>query len=296
MSKVKITLVVFISFLSLAVSARSKMKVSYYDGMLRKGFHMGVTGSFNSSWILNQNNYNTLDLFYVPIVRQSEMDYVFTWGGNIGVNLGYNFHKKWGIEFEPSFSWAGQKYDDDFSGPVAAKYDPTTKTFVDDVVKDPNGYYFRNDYSYVNVRREVKFRYIDFPIFAKFQTHIGDVANYHIMLGPQVNYRTFASEYVTVNHHEYSATDDQGNRYSPDEKFKKLDIGLALKTGVDVYPKEWMYFDIGISSFIALNDLNGSTLKDLQWYSKNDVDYQKSRNFYLGIHLGMHFFIGRTTP
>jgi hypothetical protein len=273
------------------------MKTSYYDGMLRKGFYMGVSGSFNSSWILNQNNYNTLDLFYVPIVRQSEMDYVFSWGGNVGVNLGYNFHKKWGIEIEPSFSWAGQKYDDDFSGPVAAieKVDPITRKhyFVRDVTKDPNGYYFRDDYSYVNVRREIKFTYIDFPVFVKFQTHIGDIANYNIMLGPQLNYRTFASEYVAVNHHEYSALDDQGNRYPPEAKFKKLDIGLALKTGIDIYPKEWMYFDIGLSSFIALNDLNGDALKNLSWYSKNDVKYQTSRNFYLGVHVGLHFFIGR---
>jgi hypothetical protein len=256
MSKVKITLVVFISFLALSVSARGKMKTSYYDGMLRKGFYMGVSGSFNSSWILNQNNYNTLDLFYVPIVRQSEMDYVFC-------------------------------------GPVAAKYNSVTKKFDRDVTLDPNGYYFRNDYSYVNVRREIKFTYIDFPIFAKFQTHIGDIANYNIMLGPQLNYRTYGSEYVAVNHHEYSALDDNGNRYSPDQKFKKLDIGLALKTGIDIYPKEWMYFDIGLSSFIALNDLNGDALKNLSWYSKNDVKYQTSRNFYLGVHLGLHFFIGR---
>ena len=291
MSKVKITLVVFLSFLMLTASARSKMRKSYYDGMLRKGFYMGVSGSFNSSWILNQNNYNTLDLFTIPIVQQSEMDYVFTWGGNVGINLGYNFHKKWGIEFEPAFSWGGQKYDDDFSGPVAARYDGTTKTFVQDYTKDPNGYYFRDDYSYVNVRREIKFRFIDFPLFAKFQTHIGDIANFNIMLGPQLNYRTYASEYVTVNHHEYDGLGDA--RLTVDQKFKKLDIGMALKTGIDIYPKEWMYFDIGISSFIALNDLNGVGLKDIAWFSKNDHDYQKSRSFYLGLHAGLHFFIGR---
>ena len=289
MSKVKITLLVFLSFLVLTASARSKMRRSTYDGMLRTGFHMGVSGSFNSSWILNQNNYNTLDLFYVPIVRQSEMDYLFTWGGNVGVALGYNIKKKWGIEFEPSFSWAGQTYDDDFSGPVAAVYNTTTKKFVDDVSRDPNGYYFRNDYSYVNVRREIKFRYIDFPIFAKFQTHIGDVANYHIMLGPQVNYRYFASENVWVNHHPYV----DANAFTPEQKFKRVDVGLALKTGVDIYPKEWMYFDISISTFIAITDLNGDALKSLNWYSKNDVKYQSSRNYYVGLHAGLHFFVNR---
>jgi hypothetical protein len=46
--------------------------------------------------LLNQNNYGTLNEFKEQIVRQSEMDYLFTWGGNVGIELGYNFHKHWG--------------------------------------------------------------------------------------------------------------------------------------------------------------------------------------------------------
>lgn len=278
------------TFLVLSVSARSKMRHYTYDGMLRKGFYMGLTGSFNSSWILNQNNYNTLDLFYVPIVRQSEMNYVFTAGGNVGANFGYNIKNKWGIEFEPSFSWGGQIYDDAFSGPVAAVYDKPTRTFKPDYVNVPNAdFYFRDDYSYVNVHRVVKFNYINFPIYGKFQTHIGDIANFYLMLGPQVCYRTFASEYVEVNHHEWGGLN--GDRIPADEKFQKLDVGLSLKPGVDVYAKDWMYFSIGLNTYIGLTDLNGSSLKDLGWFSKNDVDYQKSRNFYMGLQLGMHFFL-----
>ncbi|MBS1622402.1 MAG: outer membrane beta-barrel protein [Bacteroidetes bacterium] len=290
MSKIKLTLVVIATFLAMTASARSKMRKYTYDGMLRKGFYMGVSGSFNNSWILNQNNYNTLDLFYVPIVRQSEMNYIFTPGGNAGADFGYNFKNKWGIEFEPSFSWGGQIYDDAFSGPVAAVYDKPTKTFKPDYVNVPNAdFYFRDDYSYVNVRRVIKFNYINFPIYAKFQTHIGDVANFYLMLGPQFCYRTFASEYVEVNHHEWNGLN--GDRIPADQKFQKVDIGLSLKPGVDVYAKDWMYFSMGLNTYIGLTDLNGSSLKDLGWFSKNDVDYQKSRNFYIGIQLGVHFFL-----
>ena len=288
MSKVKITVLVFICFLTFGASAK-KDPFGNYDGMLREGFHMGLTGSVNSTWILKQNNYNTLDLFYIPIVRQSEMDYLFTWGGQIGVELGYNFKKKWGIEFEPSFSWAGQSYDDDFVGPVAAKSGPHG-TFVPDGNPDHIPF-FSGDYSYVNVHREVKFRYVQFPIYVKFQAHIGDIANFYVMLGPQINYRQYASENIWVKHKPYV----DSLAFSPDQKFQKLDIGVGLKTGVDIYAKKWCYFDIGINSFIAINDLNGDALRKLGWYSKNDLVYKQSRNFYAGIHLGVHFFLDRKT-
>ncbi len=296
MSKFKITLIVFMSFLTLTTSAHRKMKRLYFDGMMRTGLHIGVQGSLNSTWILQQNNYNTLNLFYIPIVRQSEMDYVFTWGGQVGGNIGYNFKKRWGIEFHPSFSWAGQTYDDNFTGPVAAVYNSTSNTFSPDpnVVANPvnptnPNPYFSGTYKYVNVRREVKFTYLQFPIYAKYQTHIGDIASYYLMLGPQFNYRESASENIWVNHSLYKYPNELG----VDQKFQKVDYGISLNTGVDIYATDWMYFNIGIVSFIALNDLNGDVLKQLGWYDKNHVSYQESRNFYIGLHGGIHFYLGK---
>jgi hypothetical protein len=295
MSKFKITLIVFMSFLTLTSSAHRKMRHLYYDGMLRRGFHMGVQGSVNSTWILQQNNYNTLNLFYIPIVRQSEMDYVFTWGGQVGFAIGYNFVKRFGIEFHPSASWAGQSYDDNFTGPVAntGVQDAHGNFLPDPQYAVPAGStnypYYSGSYRYVNVRREVKFTYLQFPLYAKYQTHIGDIANYYLMLGPQVNYRRNASEQIWVNHSLYH----YANEFSPDQKFQKIDYGISLNTGVDIYATDWLYFNIGIVSFIAINDLNGDKLKTLGWYDKNHVSYQASRNFNLGLNAGMHFFLGR---
>jgi hypothetical protein len=34
------------------------------------GFDLGASGTFNSTWILKQNNYGTLDPFANPVVRQ----------------------------------------------------------------------------------------------------------------------------------------------------------------------------------------------------------------------------------
>ena len=294
MSKFKITLLLLLSFLALSSSAsprrHSNARRTYYDGMLRRGFHMGLQGSVNSTWIIKQNNYNTLNLFYVPIVRQSEMDYVFTWGGHAGVNIGYNFFKRFGIEFHPSFSWAGQKYNDNFTGPVASNgvegaggiYQPNTSI--------PNWqHYYSGTFAYVNVQRVIKFTYIQLPFFAKFQTHLGDIANYYIMAGPQINIRQSGSENISVNYYPYTYP----GQLTPDQRFQKLDYGLALNTGVDIFANDWIYFNIGLESFIALNDLNGSTLKNLGWYDKNHVSYQQSHNFYLGLNAGVHFYFVR---
>lgn len=298
MSKFKITLILFLTFLCLTTNAARRYRRVAYDGMLRKGLHVGVQGSFNSTWIIQQNNYNTLNLFYIPIVRQSEMDYVFTWGGQIGAEIGYNIIKRFGIEFHPSFSWSGQFYDDNFTGPVAAIANPNPTPNGPLYIPDPNIIanptnptnptpYFSGDYRYVNVRREVKFTYMQFPIYAKYQTHIGDIANYYVMLGPQINYRQSASEQVWVNYWQYKYP----NELSPDQKFQKVDIGLSLNTGVDIYATDWLYFNIGLVSFIAFNDLNGDALKNLGWYDKNHVSYQASHNFNMGLHAGVHFYL-----
>jgi len=292
MSKFKITLLVFMCFLALSSSARRGHRNNrrmYYDGMLRTGLHMGLQGSLNSTWIIQQNNYNTLNLFYVPIVRQSEMDYVFTWGGQGGVNIGYNFVKRFGLEFRPSFSWAGQRYNDNFTGPVASDgivganglYQPNTSI-------TNWQHYYSGTFAYVNVTRTIKFTYIQLPIMAKYQTHIGDIASYYLMIGPQINIRQSGSESITVNYYPYTYPGE----LSPKQRFQALDYGLALNTGVDIYANDWLYFNVGLESFIAIDDLNGSTLKNLGWYDKNHVSYQPSHNFYLGLNAGVHFFVG----
>jgi hypothetical protein len=226
------------------------------------------------------------------------MDYVFTWGGQVGADIGYNFSKRFGIDFQPSFSWAGQTYDDNFTGPVAAIANPNQGTGQPQYIPDPSVVanpvnpsnptpYFSGTYAYVNVRREVKFTYLQFPLYAKFQTHIGDIANYYLMLGPQINYRESASETIWVNYWQYRYP----NELSPDQKFQKIDYGIAFNTGVDIYATDWMYFNIGLAGFYAINDLNGDALKDLGWFDKNHVSYQPSHNFYLGLHAGVHFYI-----
>src|SRR5688572_7630898 len=80
----------------------------------QKGFHLGVSGTFSSTWILNQNNYGTMSAFTDPLVKKSELDYKATWGWNAGLVTGYNFTKHIGLQLEIQYNFTGQRYEDNF--------------------------------------------------------------------------------------------------------------------------------------------------------------------------------------
>lgn len=237
----------------------------------QKGFHIGASGTFNSTWILNQNNYGTLAPFTNYIVRTSEMDYKYTWGGNAGVVLGYNFTPNWGIKGEIQYNITGQRYEDNFEGPA----------------KIPQGT-FGSGQKYVNVQRDITLHYVQIPILAKYTTSPGHVAKFFIALGPQIGVRTLAKEQVKVAGYVYDTL-----ALAPNEKFKSTDLGFALQFGTEVYATDNLYFAIGLSFYGGVTDLNGQVLKTLGWYSQNDVKYQRSYNFRAGLMTGIHYLFGR---
>lgn len=246
---------------------------SCHTAVAQKGFNIGLTGAFNSAWILNQNNYGTLSPFTNPIVRQSEMNYKPTWGWHLGLALGYNFTKNWGLHTQILYDVTGQKYEDNFEGPAVI----------------PEGT-FGSATERVNVKRQVSLSYIQIPLLVKFTTNKGQVAKFFVCLGPQIGFRLSATEKVSVAGYTYEY--DSTANYSPSQKFKTFDIGLALQFGTDIYATDHLYFEIGFNSYGGLADINGKVLRTLDWYSKNDLTYQKSYNFRAGIMLGIHYIIG----
>lgn len=235
------------------------------------GFYMGVSGTFSSTWILNQNNYGTLEPFQKSYVKQSEMDYLPTWGGNGGVVLGYNFLKNIGVKAELQYNVTGQKYEDNFEGPATVPVDSGFITLGSASVR-------------VNVKRTIKLQYLQIPILFKALAGKSDKAKFFVCIGPQIGFRTYAFEEVKVGDIPYNNLP-----FKPSEKFKAVDVGLALQTGVEIYATQYLFIDIGLSAYGGLNDLNGKVLKELDWYSKNDVSYQKSYNFRGGLMVGVHY-------
>jgi hypothetical protein len=242
----------------------------------QKGFHVGVSGAFTGNFIYTQNNYGTLSPFKEQYVRVSEMDYRFTYGGNGGFAVGYNFTKRWGLQAEVRYATAGQKYEDNFIGPATL----------------PEGT-FGSSYERVNVKREIKLAYVQIPIMAKYISKFGKKAKLFVCLGPQFGFRTAASEQVKIANITYLP---DSITFTSSQKFKTFDMGLALQIGAEVYATDYLFFDIGLSGYAGILDLNGNVLKTLGWFSANDVNYQQSRNANVGVMVGIHYlFIKRNT-
>ncbi|MCW5907106.1 MAG: PorT family protein [Chitinophagales bacterium] len=237
----------------------------------QEGFHLGASGTFSSTWILNQNNYGTLEPFQKSYVKQSEMDYLPTWGGNAGVVLGYTFPKNIGVQAELQYNVTGQKYEDNFEGPATVPVDSGSVTLGSASVR-------------VNVKRNIKLQYLQIPILFKALAGKSEKAKFFVCIGPQIGFRTYAFEEVKVGDIPYSNLP-----FKASEKFKAVDVGLALQTGVEIYATRYLFIDIGLSAYGGLNDLNSKAMKELEWYSKNDVSYQKSYNFRAGLMVGVHY-------
>ncbi len=239
-----------------------------FSARCQQGFDLGVSGTFSSTWILKQNNYGTLAPFANAIVRQSEMAYVKTWGGNAGICLGYRITKNWGVQAEIQYNVTGQNYNDNFEGPATI----------------PEGT-FGSTSQRVNVQRVVKLGYIQIPLMAKF-TVGKDKYWFFACLGPQLGFRTTAYEQVKIAGYVYLP--DSIN-FTAGKKFETFDAGIALQTGAQIYATPHLFFEFGLSLYQGLADINGSALRDLGWYDKNHLSYQKSYNFRGGIMVGIHY-------
>ena len=243
----------------------------------QEGFHIGASGTFSSTFIFPQNNYGTLAPFKLGVVRSSEMDYKLTWGGSGGIVVGYNIKHWVGVQAEIQYNYTGQKYEDNFVGPATIPTSSGTQTFGGGNMR-------------VNVKREIRLSYIRIPILVKFTTSKGHIAKFYGALGPQIGFRLSAKEEVKI----------EGNIYLPDslaftpkQKFQTVDAGVAIQLGTEIYATDHLYFNVGISGFVGFTDINGKVLKELDWYSKNDVTYKKSFIANAGLVVGVHYIIGR---
>ena len=230
------------------------------------GFDLGVSGTFNSTWILKQNNYGTLAAFTNAVIQKSRMNYVYTWGGNGGLCLGYKITKHWGLQAEIQYDLTGQKYNDNFEGPAVI----------------PQGK-FGGINTRVNVQRQLKLDYIQIPLMVKFVAGKKNI-KFFACLGPQIGIRTSAYEQIKVAGHVYLP--DSLN-FTVNQKFQTFDAGFALQLGVQLYATPHLYFDLGLSAYQGVFDINGKQIST--YYYDHNLNYQSTYNFRGGIMLGIHY-------
>lgn len=229
----------------------------------QRGFNVGATAIFSNSWILDQNNFETLD--QCDAIARSELAYKFTLGYNVGITYGYNFNKRFGIQSAIYYTKAGQKYEDTFNpGPTC-----------------PNPYH---------VIRKVDLRYIQFPLHFKVKFDAGKNFRMYTLLGPQFGALLSATETVNIN--DVERTD----LTSEDEKFRKFDWGVSLGFGTEYFITKNIYANFGLITYYAIGDLNGEKIKDVEWFSKNDVKYRSSHNFRVGLSVGIHYLFDMSNP
>ena len=253
-------LLVFFAFWALLLAAQ-------------KGWDLGVSGTFMNTYIWRQNNYGTLQPFQIPVVRASEMNYKASWGEQGGFEVGYNFDRQWGIKMGVQYCSTGQDYEDNFEGPAII----------------PEGTFGAGG-ARVNVQRTIRLGYVMIPIMAKFKTKKARVAKFFGCLGPQIGIRTAAYEQVKIAGYVYLP--DSLN-YPTNEKFQRIDAGVAVQFGVDLYATKRLYFEVGLSGYCAFTDLNGQVLQNLGWYDKNHISYQQSHNTTAGLQIGIHYVFAK---
>lgn len=229
----------------------------------QRGFNAGVSAMFNNSWILNQNNFETLD--QCNAIAKSELAYRFKFGYSVGAVLGYNFNRKYGLQTSINYNKAGQRYKDTFQ-PGATCPDPYT------------------------VERIVDLRYIQIPLHFKYKFDAGKNFRMYTLVGPQIGFLTGVKEEVTILGEKRTDLTD------PNEKFNKFDWGVSIGAGTEYFFTENLYVNLGLMAYYGIADANGARIKQLEWFSKNDVSYQSSHNFRVGLIVGVHYLFSSSGP
>jgi hypothetical protein len=237
-----------------------------FVGYAQRGLHIGLTIAPSSVFIVNQNNFETLDR--VSVISRSELDYKLKWGYAAGLQLGFNFNKHFGLQSGVGYVRTGQNYEDTFN--PGAPY--------------PTPY---------NVVRKVDLRYIRVPLTFQYKFHFNNTKfKMYTSIGPYFGWLLSASESVTLN-------DTVRTDLTPAiEKFNSLDIGMSLGVGGEYFITKNIYLNMGLAIDYGFTDMNGKAVKNLEWFSKNDVGYKKSNNFNAGLSMGIHYIFnpGASNP
>ena len=246
----------------------SALLISFFNASAQKAFHLGGMANFSSPWIINQNNFGTLDGFNNPFARGSELDYNITLGGGFGVVGGYNISQRHGISFALFYDKCGQKYHG--------------KVYQDDNMSSNFP---------VNVTRNVKLNYLKLPILYKFELvpkrrSMTKKVNYFMEIGPQVSYLLSVYEGINI---DYPGIGNNLAGIPESDKFRKIDAGLAINNGIQYRFNKNVYMSTSLNLYFGLLDINGKVIRDLDYFSNNDVKYRPSHSFNVALNLGVHY-------
>ena len=242
----------------------------------QQGIHFGFHGQMNSIWILNQNNY-----------EYSEMDYEYKFGPNGGLTLGYNWEDNFGIQVEFNYAQMGQDYSD-----IMKDFGPTEDTSKPDLQTKVLTY------------RYVDLNYLQVPILFKYmEGDTKDAIKYQLLGGLQLGYllsaeQTYTADVMNIYPDDQKPVDIAPQSGVPDfrgnasvngtDYFQKLDVGLLLDVGADIYVNDKLYFSPSFRGYYGFFDINAKETRNLQPAQGENI-YLASHNAYIGFSLGINF-------
>ena len=242
----------------------------------QQGIHFGFHGQMNSIWILNQNNY-----------EYSEMDYEYKFGPNGGLTLGYNWEDNFGIQVEFNYAQMGQDYSD-----IMKDFGPTEDTSKPDLQTKVLTY------------RYVDLNYLQVPILFKYmEGDTKDAIKYQLLGGLQLGYllsaeQTYTADVMNIDPDDQKPVDIAPQSGVPDfrgnasvngtDYFQKLDVGLLLDVGADIYVNDKLYFSPSFRGYYGFFNINAKETRNLQPAQGENI-YLASHNAYIGFSLGINF-------
>lgn len=180
---------------------RDKMlkNLKHFNGYnINQGFHVGAFIGINNNWLSKKE-------FSADENTQS-LKPVFHFGKSYGVNIGYDFSNRWGVQLEWQISEQGQRYKE---------------------VQDRGSVY-----------RDVQLLYTKFPVMMKYkQTFINNYnakpVTLSLLFGPQITY--LLKQKILV--------DGQLAPLAP--SYNKAEFGVAAGMDIDLYMSRNLYMTIG---------------------------------------------------
>jgi hypothetical protein len=237
----------------------------FTNAYAQEGFHAGVSGSFNTVWIVNQNAYGG-----------TEYKYKLKLGGGGGVDVGYNFTDHLGFQSGVMYSTQGQNY------------------------ADSKNTGFIRDYSLDYVCVPLLFKYTGGNSNVKFYAQAGPRFSFLNSASLQGAYQAaYSPGNINENAYLNNSTINGKDRYTPD------DVGITFGLGANIGLTKTIYISLGMNFFYSFNDINsngpttdpnayylkGSTSGTWHWpWYYNNV-YSPSRNATGGINGGIHYLI-----
>ena len=242
------------------IFAAAIMLVITVGAFAQQGWHVGVAGAYQGSFIIHQNNNETLN--GTTVNPKACLAYKFTPGYSFGIVGGYNFNAKYGIVSGIYYTQGGQHYADTYTpGPEAAP---------------------------VHVERNVDLTYIQIPILFKY--NFGPYKKrfqFHAQAGPEVGFLVMPKEQVWINGAErFDLSPANG-------KFKRVDLGVTAALGMDYYFNPRFYFETEIKGFVSIMDINSKAQGESNWYGNNNVTYRNSYNLQPSVEVSIHYLFNK---